>query len=192
QHHQPRGVDLGAALGDPVVDRLLVGQEGAGRDAAAHGVAAHHIQGALADNDPAHTVVDAPRPQPLLGDAKAFTLRPQQVGLRHAAPLEADLPVTGVVAAPFAHDRDVAHQPVTRGAGGHNDLAGAVMAVGVGVGDRHDDGKACAVRAGGEPLVPVDHVVVPVLDRARVHQYRVGPGVFRLGHGVATADVAAR
>jgi hypothetical protein len=73
----------------------------------------------------------------------------------------------------------------------HDDLAGAAVRLWVvRVGDGHDDGEGGALRGGGEPFVAVDHIVGAVLDCGGAQPDRVGAGVFRLGHGEATADRA--
>ena len=130
QHQQPRGVDLRPALGDPLLDDCLEPQRPAGRQLAGDGALAQQVEGALADADPAHAVVDAPGPEPLLGDDEARAALAEQVGRGDADVLVGDLPVGGPAAAGLAHDRDVAHQAEARGVRRDDDLAGAGMTLG--------------------------------------------------------------
>src|SRR6201992_3824205 len=58
--------DFDAALGDVLLDELLVGQRAAEGDAFV-GAAAHHLVGPLGGPDRPHAVVDAPRPESVLG-----------------------------------------------------------------------------------------------------------------------------
>ena len=60
QHHQARGVDLHARLGDEVLDELLLGELAAERLALVR-APAHQLEGALGRADRAHAVVDAAR-----------------------------------------------------------------------------------------------------------------------------------
>ncbi len=60
----------------------------------------------------------------------------------------------------------------------------------LGVGHGHHDRERRAVGRGGEPLLPVDHIVVTVGDGGRPHHHRVRTGHLRLGHREAAADLA--
>ena len=77
QRHQPRRLHLRGAVGDPVLDRLLVRQHRAVR-VAVGGALAHHVEGAPRHPEPAHAVVDAPRDEPVLGEDEALALAAEQ------------------------------------------------------------------------------------------------------------------
>src|SRR6266542_3303406 len=96
QHHEARRVDLGAALRDPLLHDLLGAERLARRQLAGDGVAAHDAEGALADPDPAHAVVDAPGPEPLLRDDEPGALLAEEVRGRDAAARVAHLAVARV------------------------------------------------------------------------------------------------
>ena len=68
--HQPAGLDVGGRLGDPVLDRLLLGERAAER-LALERAGAHELERALHLPEPAHDVVDPARPEPLLRDPEA-------------------------------------------------------------------------------------------------------------------------
>ena len=71
EHQEARGVDLGAALGHPALDGPLQAQRLPRRQLSPGGPVTHEVEGALADADPPHAVVDAARTQPGLGDGEA-------------------------------------------------------------------------------------------------------------------------
>jgi hypothetical protein len=104
QNHQPRGVDLGSAFGDPLLHGLLRSQGLARRQLARGRPLTHQIEGSLADADPTHAMVDASRSQTLLGDGKTGAFLPQQIAPRHAAVLVGHLGMAVVVVAGVAHD----------------------------------------------------------------------------------------
>ena len=83
EREQPARLDLGGGLEDHVLDRLLLGQRRAERDAGV-GALAHQIEGALRLAEPAHAVEDAARTEPLLRDQEALAALAEQVAARHA------------------------------------------------------------------------------------------------------------
>ena len=97
QRHQPRRVHLRRRVGDPVLDRLLVGQQRAVRVARLRALA-QHVERPARDAEPAHAVVDAARAEPLLGDQEAGAARAEQRVLGHAHVLVDDLRVAAVAA----------------------------------------------------------------------------------------------
>src|SRR5262249_49500314 len=108
---EPCTADLGVELCRPVLDHLAVGERFAvWGDHPLVGALAHHVEGATGDADPAHAVVNPPRPQTLLGDGEAIAFGPEQVGLRHPARLVDDLGVAGVARPGVPHHTDVAHE----------------------------------------------------------------------------------
>ncbi len=75
EDHQARRVDLGACLGDEVLDHLLGAERLSGRDFARGCAGAHEVEGALGDADPAHRVMDPAGAEALLRDEEARALR---------------------------------------------------------------------------------------------------------------------
>src|SRR3954454_11002775 len=90
QRHQARRLHLRGGVGDPVLDRLLVGERAAARLAVERALA-EHVERPLREPEPAHAVVDAPGPEPLLGDQEAGTIVAQEVLGRNADVLVEDL-----------------------------------------------------------------------------------------------------
>ena len=160
---QARLLGLHPALGDEVLDELLVGELRA-EGLALVGAAAHHLDRALAGADRAHAVVDPAGAEAVLGDHEAGAARAEQVRHRHAAVLVADLAVARPLV--VAHHRDRADQVEARGVGRDDDHARPRVGCGVGVGDDHHDRDVGADGARGEPLVAVDDPVA-VARRAR-------------------------
>src|SRR5581483_6535140 len=70
QRRQAACLDLRRRLGDPVLDRLLLGQRPA-EGLALERVGAHELERALHLAEPAHDVMDAARTEPLLRDREA-------------------------------------------------------------------------------------------------------------------------
>ena len=64
------------------------------------------------------------------------------------------------------------------------------MRLGLRIRDQHHDGKGGPVGRGREPFVPVDDIVSAILDGGGCHPDRIRPGILRLGHREAAADVA--
>src|ERR1700724_561733 len=62
-----------------------------GRNLALRGAPAHHLESALAVPDPAHAVMDAPRPEPLLSQREPGAAPADQVLLGHTAARVPDL-----------------------------------------------------------------------------------------------------
>jgi hypothetical protein len=192
QGHQPRRLHLGRRVGDPVLHGLLVGQERAVRVARQRALA-EHVERAPRDAEPAHAVVDAARPQALLGDQEAGAARTEQVVLRHADVAVEDLGVAADVPEALGgvlHRADVAHDVDARRFGRHDDHRRTLVLVGVRVGDRHDDQEVRHGRVGGEPFVAVDDPFVAVEHGGRLQRGGVRAGVAGLGHRERRAQVA--
>jgi hypothetical protein len=90
----------------------------------------------------------------------------------------------------MAEHRHRAHDLDTGRVRRDEDLRSARVRRPVGVGDSHHDPERRAVRPRGEPLVTVDHPLVPVAPRARLQRRRVGAGLVGLGHREERADLA--
>ncbi len=69
---------LGRRVGDPVLDRLLLGQHRAVGEAAERALA-HHVEGPLGLAQPAHAVVDSPGAEARLGEEEAGALGADEV-----------------------------------------------------------------------------------------------------------------
>ncbi len=179
--HQPARLDLGGRLGDPVLHRLLVGKRLAER-LALERVRAHQVERTLHLPEPAHHVMDAARPEPLLRDAEAAAALAEQVRRRHAHVGEARLAMRPPPASLVAHHRDPPYELVSWRVGRDDDHRRTAMRLCVGIGDDHDDPEAGAVRARGEPLVRVDHPLVAVELGSTLQARGVGAGDLRLGH----------
>jgi hypothetical protein len=133
--------------------------------------------------------MDAPRPEPVLGDHEAGAALPEQVRLRHAAVGVANLAMAGPLV--VSHHRDVPDQLESGSVDGHEDHARPGVGRGVGIGDHHCNREVGAVGAGGEPLVPVDHPLAAVGEfGAGLEGGRIGAGHLGLGHREAAADLA--
>ena len=182
-------MDVGRALGDPGLNHVLVGQRPVGRDGAPGGSRAHEVEGAVADADPAHAVVDAARTEPLLRDNEPVAFRAEQIALRHAAGVVEDLGVARPVVSGVAHNVDVAYKVETGSIGGDDNHRGAVVGRRFRIGDCHDHGKCGAIGRRRVPLLAVDDVVVAVLDRGGLHHHRVRARHLDLGHRKAAADL---
>ena len=74
----------------------------------------------------------------------------------------------------------------------HGDHRVAVVAVGVGVGEPHEDRDAAVgvPDAGAPPLAPVEHHFIAVEGRGRLHVRGVRGGDVGLGHAERRADLA--
>ena len=169
QRHQPCRLHLRGGVCDPVLHRLLVGQQGAVRVARQRALA-QHVERAPRDPEPAHAVVDPPRAEPLLGDQEAGTARAEQRVQRHVNVLVDDLGVTAVRPVALGrvlHRRHVAHDPDARRVHRHDEHRRALVAVRVWVGDGHHDQEVGDRRVRREPLAAADHPPIAVLDRAR-------------------------
>ena len=90
QRHQARGLHLGGRVGDPVLDRLLLGQLGPERLPLQRPLA-EHVEGPLRLSEPAHAVVDAARAEADLGDLEALAAASDQVLPGHPAVVVQDL-----------------------------------------------------------------------------------------------------
>src|SRR5205085_8178676 len=110
QHHQARAVDLRAAFGDPLLHELARTEQVSWRELARRGALAKNFESALADADPAHAMVDAPRAEPCLRQLEPRSFLAEQVRKRHARAVVPDFAVALVIGATMAHHRDVADQ----------------------------------------------------------------------------------
>src|ERR1035437_4213103 len=171
---------------------LLLTQWMARREFALHGVRAHQPERALADAEPPHAVMHPAGPESLLRERETLTLGAYPVRDRHAHALEPQLAVAGVAASRVAHHGDVAHEREAGRVHRNDDLAFALVRLGVPRGDGHDDRERRAIRARGEPLVTVDHVLVALAARGGGKPDRVRARELRLGHRETAADLAAR
>ena len=140
--------------------------------------------------EPAHDVVDPPRPEPLLRDPEAVARLAERVRERHAHAGEARLAVRPPAAALVPHHRDAAHELVAGRVGRDEDHRRAPVRLGVGLGHDHHDPERSAVGSGREPLVRVDHPLVAVALGSPAQQRRVGAGHLRLGHAEEGAHLA--
>src|SRR3569832_351939 len=177
QDEEPRRLDLGARLGDEGLDELLAGERLVAVDLAAERALAHELEGALADADPAHAVVDAARTESLLRNGKAGALGTEAVLDGDAAVFATHFAVAGEALAGVAHDRDVADSDEAGGVRRHEDHRRALVRRRVGVGHGHGDGDRGPVGGRGGPLVPVDDVRVAVAHRAGAQLRGLLPGV---------------
>src|SRR5262249_57828219 len=73
QRHQPRSLDVGTALRNPVLDVRLTPERAAERFALG-GIATHHLERTLGHTQPPHAVVDPPRAEPFLSDHESHPL----------------------------------------------------------------------------------------------------------------------
>ncbi len=159
---------------------------------AVEGAPAQALQHALGQADQPHAVVDAPRPEALLGQGESVPLAADAMRHRDTAAVETHLAMGRVALAGVTHHPDVAHERVARRVRRDDDLAGAPVGRGRRVGDGHDDGERRPVSCRREPLVPGDDVVVAIALGACLEPGRVGAGALRFGHGKARADLASR
>ncbi len=157
-----------------------------------HRPLAQHVEGPPGLSEPAHAVVDAPGPQPLLGQHETFALEADEilVGDPHL-PVD-DLGMAtepAVVLDRILHGGYVTDDVDPRGVGGNDDHRAPLVGVDVGVGHRHHDEEVGHRAVGGEPLVAVDDPLVTVPHRAGGDHGGVGPRT-RLGHGEPAAEAA--
>ena len=73
-HHQSRRMNLDARIRNPELHLLPVGQHVARRQFALHRAPTHQVEGALADPDPAHTVMNTSRSKALLRQGEPVPL----------------------------------------------------------------------------------------------------------------------
>ena len=88
------------------------------------------------------------------------------------------------------HRRDVADDRHAGRVDRHDEHRRAPVRRRVGVGDGHHDEEVGDRPVRGEPLVPVEHLAVPVADGAGHQLRRVRAGRLRLGHRERRADLA--
>ena len=77
KHHQACSLDIRRAFGYPGLDNLLVGQFAVRGDYSVPGPGNHKVEGAVADADPAHTMMDAAGAEPFLGNYESMAFRPE-------------------------------------------------------------------------------------------------------------------
>ena len=136
--------------------------------------------------------MDAARPEPALRHLEAAAAAEDQVLLRHAHVLEADVHVAvrGIIVAVHLHrpqDGDAL------GAGRHEDLGVPLVLLGrLRIGAHHDDVDLAAgiTGAGGEPFLAVEDPLVAFELGIERQVGRVGRGDAGLGHDVGGADLA--
>ena len=112
----------------------------------------------------------------------------EQVCGGHPTFFVADLAVTGP--AVVAHHGNRADQVEAGRFGWDADHRGARVGVGLGIGDDHRDRQLSTDRAGCEPLVAVDHPLLPVAHRARLQEGWIRARHLWLGHRKAGANPA--
>src|SRR5439155_3004220 len=97
------------ALRDPFLDRLPRRQRLARRDLPRRRPGAHHLESPLADADPAHAVMDAPRTEALLRQREPRAAPTQQCRLWNPAIFVANFRMRGPARARLAHHGNVSH-----------------------------------------------------------------------------------
>ena len=109
QDEEPELHELGVGVGDVVLDALLVGQQAA-LGVARQGPLAHHVERLLAHPHGAHGVVDAPAPEPGLGDGEGLALPAEQAlgGHPHLVVVDEGVHALVAVTEVLAHEPDVA------------------------------------------------------------------------------------
>ena len=189
QHVLAGLVDLDAGLGDPVLDQALLGDRLAERLAFERPLA-HELQCPLGDADRSHAVVDAARAEACLADGEALALAAQDVILGHPDVLIDQLGVTAPVV--VAEDQRITIDADAFSVAGHDDHRLLAMARTVRVVLAHDDQHLALGPQGirGEPLAPVQHVLVTVAVDPQSDIGRVGAGDLGLGHRERRADFA--
>ena len=142
------------ALGDPVLHGLPAAERVARRELPRGRPVAHQVEGAAADADPAHRVVDSARAQPGLRHGEPGPLLAEPVLDRHPAPSNASSAwlAQSSPACPMHEMFRTRRKPGV--VGRHDDQAGAAVGLGVGVGHGHDDGEAAPSAAEANHLRP--------------------------------------
>ena len=160
---------------------------------ASEGPLAQQVEGTLALPEPAHGVVDAPGPEPLLRQREALAdtgLTAHDVVERHTHVVVDDLGVpTGFAGAMvgFAHGGHIAQDVHARSVGGHDDHRIVLVRHLVVAGLHHHDEEVGDRRVRREPLVPVDDPLVAIAHRFGAEQCGVGTGT-RFSHRETTAQ----
>ena len=161
QREEPRLLDLHARLGDALADHTLVGERLPECDPhlRAH---AHQVERSFGEADGAHAVVDATGPEARLHDREAAAFLAEEVLLGDADVVPQRLAVAAALG--VAEDGQAAPNLDTGRIHRHEDHRLAVVRIGVGIGDAHEDRDLATrvERAAGEPLVSLDHVVITV------------------------------
>ena len=178
---------LDVGVGDHLLNHLLLRQQRVLRVAAERALA-HHVERLLEARDRAHGVVDAPTAEPGLRCGKALALAADAVVHGHTRLVEADVAV-GTFPDLLARQTDVANDLHPRSTLGHQQDGCAVVDRYVGIGDHDDQQELREQRVGGEPLLPLDHVLVALAPGAALEDLGIGTPV-RLCHGEAGHDPA--
>ena len=195
ESEQPRRLHLGVAGCDPVLHHLLLGQQRPVREAG-HRPLAHHVEGALADSEPTHGVVDAARAESLLGQNEPLAdpcLTADHVVVRDSALFVQHLgmpPRLAGLVIGIRHHRHVANDVEPRGVGRHDEHRRPGVGMHIGIGDRHGDQEVGPRAVRGEPLVALDHPLVAISRRTGAQQLRVRARDFGLGHRESAAHFA--
>ena len=178
---QPGLIDLVAGLGNCLLHETLVSQWTAERHPST-GPVDHQGQRTFGAAQRAHAVVDAPRPQPGLGDREPGAFFGEQVGDRHPDVVVDDFAVPGLVL--ITEDRCRAHNGHARRINRHQDHRLLLVASRLGVGAAHHDQDLAARirRPRRPPLTAVDHVVAAVAHDRGLDVAGVAAGDRRLGH----------
>ena len=134
QRHQSCRLHLGPRVRDPVLDRLLLGQQAPVREPRERTLA-QHVECSPALAEPSHAVVDAPGAQAFLRDHERLALAAERVRDRDANVLVQDLRVHGVA----ADAADVAQDVQSRRALRHDDHRHPLVRRDVGVREAHHD-----------------------------------------------------
>ena len=156
------------------------------------GAFAKHVEGAARLTEPAHAMLDPPRPQPLLGDAKALALLAEQIAERDTGLVEANLAV--VVHLPrlrlrVVHGPDVAQHLHAGSSLVDEQHRGTVERRRLGIRHGHHDEEVGDRRVGRVPLEAVEHPLGAVPDGGRLQQRGIGAGTV-LRHREAGAQAA--
>ncbi len=188
ERHQPRGMDVRARLGDPVLDVRLA-RERRAEHLALGGVATHQLEGALGHAEPAHAVMDPPGAEALLRDREPRSLLAETIGDRARGSPRSESRRDGCRRRPSPGcPRSIVKPGVSVGTmiwlkrRCGSGCCGIVL--------RHDDRERRAVRTAREPLVTVDDVVIAVANRGGAEPARIGARDLRLRHREAAADIA--
>ena len=144
---------------------------------AGDGSLTHDVQRSLREPDPAHRVMDAPPAESLLGEHEAIAGLPDQILVRHAAILEADLGVVAELAEDWigaVHRRNVTDDDHSGRPLLDDEHRGVLIrpTLRIRLGHHDDEIREGPVRA--KPFMPVDDPVFALLARLGAESRRVG------------------
>ena len=177
-HQQAADLDLGTKAAQHDLDAFTVRKADA-EALAARGIVGRDLDAAPRKAQPAHAMRQPRDAQPGLDHAHPPPLAQHEVARGDAQALEQQLAMAAMLLG--AHDRDAPQDPPAGIVAVKQKAAQPVARIVRGPRDQHEMlGRA---RAGDEPLVAVDHVIIAVPGRGRAHH----PGVRarprrRLGH----------